>query len=154
MISIKKTKIFPEVWIVFIGFLLNFLWEMLQAPLFQNMIDSPYWATTKHCIKATFGDVLILLIIYWTISIFSVKKRFWITEPLKLEITCFIALGLIITIVFEILAIKSLNLWQYSELMPRVFSIGLAPILQWIVLPLFLFVFLKRIYPSSPPHSY
>jgi hypothetical protein len=144
-------RILPELWIAVFGFLLNFPWEMLQAPLFENMEEGQFWEVTKHCSTASLGDVVILLSCYWTISLLSKKNRSWIIKPSRREITWFLTLGLLITIVFELLAIRALDLWKYKTSMPTIFSIGLSPLLQWIILPLALLYFLRRFYPLKDP---
>ncbi len=47
------------------------------------------------------------------------------------------ATGLLLTIVFELLATKYLDRWQYSDLMPVLpyLEVGLVPLLQWLALP-------------------
>ena len=46
-------------------------------------------------------------------------------------------MGLAITLVGELLATGALNRWEYSALMPVIpgLKAGLAPVLQWLVLP-------------------
>ncbi len=61
-------------------------------------------------------------------------------------VVAFLAIGLIITIVFELLATGPLNRWEYSELMPMipVTGVGASPVAQWIILPLLQLWFVKR----------
>lgn len=140
---------FPEIWLMTFGFLLNFPWEMLQAPFYVGMTDGPSWEITKHCTIATMGDVLILLTCYWPVAFFSDQKRSWIKGPKKMELLSFLTLGLTITILFEILATRPMKLWKYSDSMPTLLTIGLTPILQWLILPLILVYFMKRIYSAE-----
>jgi hypothetical protein len=120
---------------------------MLQAPLFKKMADGNFWETTKHCTIAALGDVVILFSCYWIVSVFSNAKRSWVINPKKGEIGAFLSIGLVITIVFEIIAIEALGLWAYQDSMPTVLSIGLSPLLQWIILPIFILYLFHRIYP-------
>ncbi len=64
----------------------------------------------------------------------------------KSGVVAFLAIGLIITIVFEILATGPLNRWQYGELMPIVpiLGVGTSPVAQWVILPLIQLWFVKR----------
>ncbi len=61
-------------------------------------------------------------------------------------VVAFLAIGLIITIVFELLATGPLNRWEYDELMPMVpvMGVGASPVAQWVILPLLQLWFVKR----------
>jgi hypothetical protein len=50
MISINTNKILnaPELHISIFAFLLNFVWELLQMPLFAGFADYPYYQTVLH----------------------------------------------------------------------------------------------------------
>ncbi len=64
----------------------------------------------------------------------------------KSGVVAFLAIGLVITIVFEILATGPLNRWEYGELMPSipVIGVGASPVAQWVILPLLQLWFVKR----------
>ncbi len=61
-------------------------------------------------------------------------------------VIAFLAIGLVITIVFEILATGPLNRWEYGELMPIVplIGVGASPVAQWVILPLLQLWFVRR----------
>ncbi len=61
-------------------------------------------------------------------------------------VVAFLVIGLVITIVFELLATGPLNRWEYGELMPviPVIGIGVTPVAQWVILPLLQLWFVKR----------
>ena len=63
----------------------------------------------------------------------------------KSGVVSFLAIGLVITIVFELLATGPLNRWEYVELMPTVLGVGAAPVAQWVILPLLQLWFVKRL---------
>ena len=54
------------------------------------------------------------------------------------QVSIFIAIAIIITIIFEALPTGVLNRWQYGEAMPTlpVLGTGLLPVLQWLIIPL------------------
>jgi len=135
----------PELHISIFAFLLNFVWELLQMPLFENFTEYPYYEIILHCTKATFGDVLISLIAFFGACLIS-RSRMWIVSMNKSGVISFLAIGLIITIVFELLATGPLDRWQYGELMPMIpiIGVGISPVAQWIVLPLIQLWFVKR----------
>ncbi len=61
-------------------------------------------------------------------------------------VVAFLAIGLGITIVFELLATGPLNRWEYGELMPMVpiIRVGASPVAQWVILPLLQLWLVKR----------
>jgi hypothetical protein len=67
----------------------------------------------------------------------------WILSMTKSGVVSFLAIGLVITVIFEILATGPLNRWEYSELMPTI-GVGVAPVAQWVILPLLQLWFVKR----------
>ena len=139
----------PEVNISICGFLLNFVWEIWQAPLFEGMDDLTHFEVTLHCTLAALGDVIILLVAFW-ISALAAKSRRWIFHPKTIQVAGFLAVGIIITVVFEALAIYVLNRWQYAAAMPvlPVMGIGIVPIFQWLIIPPVI-VFMLRQAPSD-----
>jgi hypothetical protein len=94
---------------------------------------------------ATFGDALIALTGFWTVAFFA-KSRYWFHQPKWRQLSIFILVSLVITIVFEKLATGVLNKWEYVDIMPTLPVLGtaLTPILQWIILPLIIVWFVKR----------
>ena len=57
-------------------------------------------------------------------------------QPLGARIARYLGVGLAITVALEALKVDVLRRWSYSPATPRVFAIGLASLLQWIVVPL------------------
>jgi len=114
---------------------INFVWEMAQMPLYQEM---PFDEIRSYflCMRASFGDANI------TISIFVLGLllfRDW-NWPAKLTIpklAYLIISGGGIAILIELSALKG-DRWAYASVMPLlpVVKIGLIPLLQLIVLPL------------------
>jgi hypothetical protein len=144
MTSIHISKILnaPELHIAIFAFLLNFVWELLQMPLFAGFSDFQFYQVVLHCTKATFGDVLISLVAFAGACLIT-GSRMWILSMTKSGVVSFLAIGLVITVIFEILATGPLNRWEYSELMPMI-GVGLAPVAQWVILPLLQLWFVKR----------
>lgn len=147
MATTRANKILnaPELHISIFAFLLNFIWELFQLQLFKRFDDFQYNQVILHCMKATFGDVVISLVAFAGASFIS-RSRMWIISMNKSGVVSFLAIGLVITIGFELLATGPLNRWEYGELMPTVLGIdvGVVPIAQWIILPLLQLWFVKR----------
>jgi len=124
--------------IIVISFILNFVWEMVQMPLYENFSFSG--TTTIFCLLASLGDAVMILIIYFIGSALF-KSYSWFFR-LNLKTIIYIAIaGLVLSVSGELIALN-LNLWNYSSLMPRLFftSIGLSPVLQMVILPILTFM--------------
>ena len=135
----------PEFNIAVFAFLLNFIWEMLQVPFFNNMASAEHWPTTLACTKATFGDAVVALISFWIVAAVW-HKRGWLLMPRRSQVLAFIALGVIWTIAFEGFATQVWHRWSYSAWMPVIpgLHVALIPILQWILLPPLIIWFSRR----------
>ena len=137
----------PEWNVAVFALLLSFPWEVLQAPLFAGMANAPHVEVIKGCLQATLGDMVIMLIAYGSISLLARNRR-WVLAPSRRQLALFIAIGVAITAAIEWLATRGhwVERWAYSQRMPVVpgVGIGLAPLVQWIVLPLLVVWFVRR----------
>ena len=134
-----------EINFLFFSFLINFVWEMLQMPLFEYPIEFSPSAMNLSCTKASIGDAFITIVSFWFVALIR-KNRYWIIKVSFWDLTLFLIPGIVITICFEALATGPLNRWTYSEVMPTIpyIGTGLAPILQWLILPLLTVFIVKR----------
>ncbi len=137
----------PEWNLAIFALLLNFPWEVMQAPLFAGMASAPYTDVIRGCSQATVGDMVILLLAYALVALLARNRR-WVLAPSSRQLALFIAIGVCITAVIEWLATHGLWIgsWTYSPAMPVVpgVGIGLSPLLQWLVLPLLVVWFVRR----------
>lgn len=131
------------------AFLLNFVWEMLQTPLFAWMPQLPHWPMTLICLRATLGDVGIAIVAF-VAGAAADKRLRWFEAPSKHASAAYIAAGILLTTVFELHAIGT-GRWAYSKLMPTLpwIGIGLAPFLQWIILPPIVLYLTRRHHTGS-----
>ncbi len=60
-----------------------------------------------------------------------------IRRPSGTTLAAFVAIGLIVTIALEYWATQIGGRWEYAEQMPRLplLGTGLAPLLQWVLIP-------------------
>ncbi len=122
-----------------IGFILNFIWEISQSGLYE-----PHFQGTLDFIlvrlRATLGDVAILLAIYFIAILAYRDKKLAVKE--KTSPYAFAAfLGFIFSVGIERYALST-GRWAYNSLMPIIpyINAGLAPILQLMTIaPLSLF---------------
>lgn len=135
----------PEITISISGLLLNFIWEIWQAPLFQGMDELTHFEVTLHCTLAALGDVSILLAAFWIIAL-TARSRRWIIHPRAIQAIGFIAIGIAITVVIEAIATHVLNRWQYAAVMPTlpILGTGITPILQWLIIPPIIVSMMRR----------
>lgn len=139
------------IFIVAVG--LNYVWEIMQVPLFSSMNGSEnIW---RHCFIASLGDGVIVWIIHVTGWI--IFRRFdWFIAPGLAGYGVMLAAGLTIAVVVEWGAVHLLQRWTYASTMPLVpgMEIGLVPILQMLILPPVIFyivaAFVKRKRPTIP----
>lgn len=82
-IRLFNTELFlaiPELNIAVFAFLLNFVWEFLQVPLFEGMPQLSHWEGIKMCAGAAVADVAIMLVGYWSIAA-TTRSRRWFLAP-------------------------------------------------------------------------
>lgn len=134
------------------GFLINFWWEMMQSPLYQDVGRKSYAEILTSRLHCTLGDVAIILGAYWIVAL-ATGNRFWVLHGRVRDVAAFTALGLGYSVVSEWVNVDLRSGWSYSGTMPRVpwIGTGLAPFLQWIVLPPLITGVSRRL--VGPPHD-
>lgn len=136
----------PEIDLIFFAFVLNFVWEFLQAPLFSSMRGIDHISGIYTCLQATLGDVGIALGAFWTVAVLSTGRN-WVAKPSGKEVMLFLTFGLVATVALEYVHTEITLRWRYADIMPRLpfVGTGLVPLLQWIVVPLTGLWFLRRL---------
>jgi fructose-specific phosphotransferase system IIC component len=107
--------------------------------------SAEHWRAILVCGRATLGDVVIALVGFWAVAA-SARTRSWVLRPTAGQLTGFVAVGVLITILMEWLATQVLDRWTYAESMPVIplLGVGLSPLLQWVVLPPIVVWFVRR----------
>ena len=141
----SRWRLPPEAHVAFFGFLLNYPWEMLQAPFFAGMTDMRHWDAVRECSWATLGDAGLLVGAFWVGAAVQ-RSRGWMARPRPSALAAFLATGLLATAVVEWLATEVWYRWEYGPRMLTlpVLGTGLAPLLQWSVLPPLLIWLVRR----------
>lgn len=112
----------------------NLVWEFAQLPLYTLSDDPDTGKIIRYVLHCTGGDVLIALGIY-ALTALALREWAWpLREPWR-GIMLASALGLAYTAVSEWHNVYGAAEWAYGENMPLVFGIGLAPLLQWLLMP-------------------
>ncbi len=128
------------------GFLINFFWEMVQSPLYDDVKRKPYAEILTSRVHCTLGDVGILLGAYWIVAL-AAGDRLWVLHSRVRDVATLTALGLGYTMVSEWVNVDFRSAWGYASTMPRVpwIGTGLAPFMQWVLLPPLIAVVTRRV---------
>lgn len=128
-------QVFPRLFAIYgIALGINYVWEMLQMPLYEGMYFSEP-ASYLLCLKASFGDANIAIAIYLLGSLLFRDWR-WSNNMTIAKLAYLSVAGGSTAIVIESLAFDA-GWWNYSHLMPLLplLKVGLVPFLQLILLP-------------------
>ena len=125
---------------LYLGLLLigDLIWEALQLPLYTIWTTGTPWEQAFAVVHCTLGD-LVIAACALTLALLLVgvpgwpRNRFWPVAILT------VAFGLAYTVFSEWRNVVARASWAYSDWMPVIpiagLSIGLSPLLQWIVVP-------------------
>jgi len=135
----------PEVNVALFAFLLNLAWEFWQVPFFRDMAALSHWEGIKLCSLATAGDALIAVAAF-RLAARAGRGRDWFLAPARREMAVFLLTGVAATVLFEALATRVLDQWQYGAAMPvlPVLGTGVVPVVQWLVIPPLVLWFVRR----------
>ena len=116
----------------------NFGWEIAQLPLYTIWWEAAASDIVFALIHCTLGDVVIgAACLVLALVLFGTRR--WPSDECSFARVAVTAVGLSIvyTIYSEWLNVRVLATWQYTTAMPVLppLGIGLAPLLQWIVIP-------------------
>ncbi|MFO8041695.1 MAG: hypothetical protein R6U25_00715 [Alkalispirochaeta sp.] len=122
---------------------INFVWEMAQMPLYENMpFDSAYawWL----CFRASLGDGVIIVFI-WAVGWVVFRGSSWFRPLRAANIAVLLFTGAVIAVAIELHALGT-GRWAYTGLMPivPVAEVGLSPLIQLLILPWISMVVAKR----------
>ena len=123
--------------IFIVAVLLNYLWELAQAPLYVGM-ERYNTAVFWHCFVASLGDGIMTLIIATTGRVI-LRRWDWFEQPGASGYLVMLATGLVLAVFVEAVALQLLGRWQYTVTMPTVLGIGVVPIAQMLLLPPLIF---------------
>lgn len=118
-----------------LAFLMNFLWELLHGPFYEGVTYDV--KMISFFALASIADAIMVVLIYFSFSLIY-KDPLWIKE-LSFKRGFFIVIvGGIGAVLTEIRHLSERN-WSYDESMPiiPVVGVGLSPVLQFMLLPLF-----------------
>lgn len=128
--------------------LLNLVWEVAQAPLYVFTAGSDMSAIGYSLLHCTLGDGLIALASY-LIAATVTRDTLWPARHPWLGGSMAVAFGLAWTVISEWRNVYGSGTWGYSSQMPLLFGIGIAPLLQWWIVPLLTLAIVRRQRPPT-----
>lgn len=122
---------------------LHLLWEIAQLPLYTLWREAGPGAIAWAVIHCTAGDGMIAAATYLLAGAWAGGPR-WPWRALGRGLPVLLASGIAYTAFSEWRNVQVLGAWAYAEAMPTVLGIGLAPLLQWVVVPALALAGLRR----------
>ena len=117
-----------------LSFALNLVWEVAQLPLYTIVRDPSVARIAYAVLHCTVGDAIIA-VSGFILAGFVFQDADWPSSRPWSGGAVAILFGLAYTAYSEWYNVYETGAWAYSESMPLVFGIGLAPLLQWLVVP-------------------
>jgi hypothetical protein len=121
-----------------LAFVLNFVWELVQGPLFKGFEYD--WKHISFCGLASIVDMLMVLILLFGFGLVH-NDVFWVKRLNMGRVLILILIGFIGAVHAEVWHTTSGD-WSYAKGMPLVpiVDVGVSPVVQFIVLPLLIFL--------------
>lgn len=152
MTSARSTAFAVYVVLSLVGHL---AWEVAQLRLYTIWREAPFGELAFAVVHCTAGDGLIAAATL-LIALVLVGARRWPSSGFRTVAAVTIFLGVAYTGFSEWLNVYVRGSWSYAVQMPTVhvggYAVGLAPLLQWIAVPLVVFAILagRLRRPSGP----
>ena len=129
--------------------LLNLVWEVLQLPLYTLWSDAAAPKIAFAVLHCTAGDLLIATFSL-LLALAIPGTRGWPLHRFRPVAIGTILLGLSYTVYSEWHNTTVSHAWAYSAAMPTILGIGLAPVAQWLLVPVLAFWRLQhRLLPDA-----
>jgi len=116
------------------AFALNLVWEVAQLPLYTIFAAGTPTEIAFAIAHCTVGDVLIAVSSF-VLGLVATRRPDWPTSRPLLGGMVATLFGLLYTAFSEWQNVYQTGSWSYAPAMPLLFGIGLAPLLQWLVIP-------------------
>ena len=124
----------PEINLFLFGFLLNFVYEVWQAPYYEFYSSPSLADKVRDLTHCSFGDGVIILVCSWVVSAL-VRSRNWVLHPTPKLTFLFTSIGLAITLVIETYRVNISQVYGVPVLAVPILGISGLAVIQWIVLP-------------------
>lgn len=123
--------------ITVLAFLLNFIWELVQIPLYKG--SSYSIEHIAYCALASLADAIMVLLLYFGFA-YIFRNQFWMQHSKWQRMVIVILIGGASATVIEIWHLSSSN-WTYADSMPiiPIINVGLSAVLQFMILPILVY---------------
>ncbi len=129
-------------WVV-LALALHGLWEAAQLPLYTLWEDTNRQRVLSYLFHCIAGDVLITTTLFLSVAALFRDSAWPAHRPWRGGLVM-IAAGLAYTVFSEWHNVYQLRAWSYAASMPLVAGVGLAPLMQWLVVPILMIVIFRR----------
>ena len=118
------------------SFLLNLFYEVCHSVLYKTCLNMPLKNYVRLILKASLKDAWFISLFY-LITAFIFDNFFILNNYFQLGAFIIICLGF--SFIDEKISLK-LGRWQYSEQLPKIFGVGLTPLLELAITGLIAFI--------------
>ena len=129
-------------WIV-LALTLNSAWEVAQLPLYGLWSDPDRGRIAAYLAHCILGDVLIATVLFFVASIILRSFDWTMAQPWRGG-ALIIILGIAYTAFSEWYNVYVVKSWSYAPHMPLLGGIGVAPLLQWLIVPALMIFTIRR----------
>jgi hypothetical protein len=124
----------PETNLFLFAFLLNFVYEVWQAPYYEFYNSPSLAAKINNLTHCSFGDGVIILFSSWVVSVL-VRSRDWVLHPTWKLTVLFTSIGLLYTLVIETYRVNVSKVYGVPVLAVPILGMSALALIQWVVLP-------------------
>lgn len=133
----------PETNIFLFAFLLNFVYEVWQAPYYEFYGAPSLADKIKDLTHCSFGDAVIILISALFVSLLA-RSRYWVLKPTRKLMLLFTSVGLVTTLVIETYRVNVSKVYGVPVLAVPGLGMSSLAVLQWIILPPLILAMARR----------
>lgn len=141
----KKIKEFGMVFVsaTLFSFAANFIWESLHAAFLYEGHDFNAKKYVRMVTYVSSIDSLLIAGIYLFIAT-AWRDLFWLREMNRRQKSAVLMVGMAVAAVIEYRKVFVLKIWEYNQLMPTLFGIGVSPLLQLSITGMLAFWLTRR----------
>ena len=125
--------------VVAVAFLINLVWEISHSYIYKKAIDIPLKQYIPRIVNGALRDG-ILIMLFYAITVFLFQNENILMSGR--QIVTFILVAYLFSYIDDEGRIRK-NRWEYEEVMPRIFGVGLMPLIELVFIGVvtFLLVF-------------
>ncbi len=143
--SWRPSRIYPHelLWFV-LTLVLNLTWELAQLGLYD--LSAARTSLAYAVVHCTLGDGIIMAVAY-LVAVGITRSRSWPYTKPRAGMVVMLVSTIGYTVFSEWRNVYLMQTWAYAASMPLIAGIGMAPLLQWLVVPVAILVVVRRYKP-------